>query len=218
MKTAIGYALFSFSLLWSSSSFAEATQTTVELPHKVRTYVSANMYSDPNDNLKDQWGFGITSESDTAMGYMSVGGSLTYYNADSNSDVRDIGMGSYARQTDLAFNSYLKVRMPSSYTFFSFYGIAGIALHLIDQKLTQLPEQYQSAYTFGGDYGGGLEIRLSNLYFDARYMKRIAFNRMVRNADTNEITVGIGIEFFTWSLSETALVPKNLKKTDMETY
>lgn len=220
MKSAIRCGIITTSLLWSISSHADTatTQTTVELPHKVRTFVSANLYTDPHNDFKDQWGYGLTSESDTAMGYMSVGGSLTYYTAPTEDDVRYMGTESYKRQSDLALNSYVKVRMPSSYTMFSLYGLAGIALHLVDERLTQMPEKYESSYTFGGDYGGGVEFRVSNLYFDFRYLKRVAFNRMLKNVDNNEITIGIGIEFFTWSLSESALIPKNLKKTDSETY
>ena len=220
MKSAIRLTIITTSFLWSISSHAEttATQTTVELPHKVRTFVSANLYTDPHNNFKDQWGYGLTSESDTGLGYASVGGSLNYYTAPTEDDTKNMGAESYSRQSDLSVNSYLKIRMPSSYTMFSLYGLVGLALHLVDQRLTVLPEKYQPAYTFGGDYGGGLEFRLSNLYFDFRYLKRVAFDRTLASVDNDEITIGIGIEFFTWSLSETALIPKNLKKTDVDTY
>ena len=110
----------------SNANAEEVTQTTVELPHKVRTFVSANQYTDSEDKLRPTWGFGLTQESDTAMGYMSVGGNITYYNADTKDYVKHEGNEAYGRQSDLSFSSYIKVRMPSSYRFVSLYGLAGI--------------------------------------------------------------------------------------------
>ena len=209
------YRWFSF----TTKSFSQvAVSSSVEFPHKVRTMISANMYSDPHDNIHDSWGYGVTSESDTAMGYMSVGGSLTYYTADTKDEVKQMGSLSYGRQSDLAMNSYVKIRLPSSYRMFSVYGLAGIGLHLLNKKYVYLPETYQSAYTFGGDYGGGAEFRLGNLILDAKYLKRVAFNRKVKYADMDEVTIGIGIEFFTWSFTEAATSPKKLKKMKEETY
>ena len=96
--------------------------------------ISANMYSDPHDNIHDSWGYGVTSESDTAMGYMSVGGSLTYYTADTKDEVKQMGSLSYGRQSDLAMNSYKNKATVILQNVLSVYGLAGIGLHLLNKK------------------------------------------------------------------------------------
>ncbi len=146
-----------------------------------------------NEEYEDSYRAFFTGELDFTDGYLGAGQSLSYYEAEAEEVTLTDPTSPSDWISDLVLSSYGKVRVPNTKKFFSLFGSLGLDLHLAHRQLKNEPDQYKSNWALGWTYGGGLEIRIKQLAFEARVNCRRVFGADYTYLNTNEILVGIAL-------------------------